>query len=161
MAPLSRSIACSDLYARRVKLSFFAVGRALGVYNQTVQRCVERAVAFGPLAVLDDCPRPGKDATITPEAKPRFVSLACQKAEDLGYPHELWMTRHLARHVRERGPSAGHACLATLAQSTVCKIVAAQAIKPHKVRYYLERRDPEFDAKEVDPEGRRHRGGGA
>jgi len=39
------------------------------------------------------------------------------------------------------------ACLAELAQGTLCKILAAQEIKPHKVRYYLQRRDPEFAAK--------------
>ena len=127
--------------------SFFAVGRALGVHNQTVRRCVERAVAFGPLAALDDSPRPGKEATITPEAKTWLVSLACRKAKDLGYPHELWTTRLLARHAREHGPAAGHDCLSNLAQGTVCKILGAQAIKPHKVRYYLERRDPEFEVK--------------
>ena len=56
-------------------------------------------VAFGPLAALDDSPRPGKEATITPEAKTWLVSLACRKAKDLGYPHELWTTRLLARHL--------------------------------------------------------------
>jgi transposase len=127
--------------------SFFAVGRAVGVHNQTVRRCVERAVAFGPLAALDDRPRPGKGATITPEAKTWLVSLACRKAKDLGYPHELWTTRLLARHAREHGPAGGHDCLSNLAQGTVCKILGAQAIKPHKVRYYLERRDTEFEAK--------------
>jgi len=49
--------------------------------------------------------------------------------------------------VREQGPAAGHACLAKLAQGTLCKILAAHEIKPHKVRYYLERRDPEFAEK--------------
>ena len=29
--------------------SFFAVGQALGLHHQTVQRCVERAVAEGPM----------------------------------------------------------------------------------------------------------------
>ena len=145
--PASQVERARMLLAYRDEPSFFAVGRALGVHHQTVQRCVERAAAFGPLAALDDCPRPGKDATITPEAKAWLVSLACQKAKDLGYPHELWTTRLLARHAREHGLSAGHACLANLAQGTVCKILAAQAIKPHKVRYYLERRDPEFEAK--------------
>ena len=29
----------------------------------------------------------------------------------------------------------------------MCKILAAHAVKPHKVRYYLERRDPEFEPK--------------
>jgi transposase len=73
--------------------------------------------------------------------------LACRKAKDLGYPHELWTTRLLARHGREHGPAEGHECLATLAQGTVCKILAQDDVKPHKVRYYLERRDPEFKQK--------------
>jgi transposase len=75
------------------------------------------------------------------------LDLACRKAKDLGYPHEVWTTRLLAEHVRERAPAVGYACLAHLAQGTLCKILAAQEIKPHKVRNYLERRDPEFDAK--------------
>ena len=67
--------------------------------------------------------------------------------KDCGYPHELWTTRLLARHAREHGPAAGHDCLATLAQGTVCKILNRQAVKAHKVRYYLERRDAEFEEK--------------
>ena len=73
-----------------------------------------------------------------------LVDLACRKAKELGYPHELWTTRLLARHARTHGPRAGHACLAHLAQGTVCKILDQQEIKPHKVRYYLEQRDPDF-----------------
>ena len=84
---------------------------------------------------------------ITSEAKAWLVSLACCKAKALGYPHELWTTALLARHAREHGPAAGHDCLARLAQGTVCKILDRQAVKPHKLRYYLERRDPEFEAK--------------
>src|SRR5262249_45510655 len=53
----------------------------------------------------------------------------------------------LAKHIRGHGPAAGHACLTKLAQGTLCKILGRQDIKPHKVRYYLERRDLEFDAK--------------
>ena len=99
------------------------------------------------LAALDDRPRPGKEPTITPEAKAWLVSLACDKAKEHGYPHELWTTRLLARHARERGPAAGHQCLARLAQGTVCKLLGQEEIKPHKVRYYLERRDAEFEPK--------------
>ena len=118
-----------------------------GVHHQTVQRCVERAVTIGALAALDDRPRPGKEPTITPEAKAWLVSLACDKAKEHGYPHELWTTRLLARHAREHGPAAGHDCLAHLVQGTVCKILGQEEIKPHKVRYYLERRDAEFEHK--------------
>jgi hypothetical protein len=41
------------------------------------------------------------------------------------------------------------ACFRRLVQGTVCKILNEQEVKPHKVRYYLERRDPEFKAVEV------------
>src|ERR1700757_2833665 len=135
------------LLAYRQQRSFFAVGQRLGVHHQTVQRCVERALAYGALAALDDRLRPGKEPTITPEAKAWLVSLACNKAKEHGYPHELWTTRLLARHAREHGPAAGHACLANLVQGTVCKILGQEEIKPHKVRYYLERRDAEFEQK--------------
>src|ERR1700758_464941 len=145
--PASRVERARMLLAYRDDPSFFAVGRLLSVHHQTVQRCIERATAFGSLAALYDSARPGKAATITPEAKAWLVSLACQKAKDFGYPHELWTTRLLARHAREYGPSAGHECLAKLVQGTVCKILDAHAVKPHKIRYYLERRDPEFEEK--------------
>jgi len=36
------------------------------------------------------------------EAKAWLTSLSCRKAKDLGYPHELWTTRLLARHAREQ-----------------------------------------------------------
>ena len=106
--------------------------RTWGVHHQTVQRCVERAMAYGPLAALDDRPRPGKEPVITPEAKAWLVSLACDKAKEHGYPHELWTTRLLARHAREHGPRAGHGCLAKLVQGTVCKILGQEQIKPQR-----------------------------
>src|SRR5438876_11141057 len=145
--PASRVQRAQMLIADRENPSFFAVAQRLGVHHQTVQGWVERALADGPLAALDDRPRPGKEPTITPEAKAWLVSLACDKAKDHGYPHELWTTRLLARHAREHGPAAGHACLANLVQGTVCKILGQEAIKPHKVRYYLENRDAAFEQK--------------
>jgi transposase len=146
-APASRVSRAAMLLAYCEQGSFFAVGQRLGVHHQTVQRCVERALAYGPLAALDDRPRPGKEPVITPEAKAWLASLACDKAKEHGYPHELWTTRLLARHARKHGPAAGHECLAHLVQGTVCKLLSQEEIKPHKVRYYLERRDAEFEQK--------------
>src|SRR5205807_9733068 len=104
---------------------------------------------------LDDRPRAGRDRTITAEAKTWLMALACRKPKELDYPHELWTIRLLAAHARQHGPSAGHPSLAKLAQGTVCKILAEHEVKPHKslpsrkrgVRYYLEKRDPEFEPK--------------
>lgn len=149
----SRTEAASRVERARIMLAYretpscYAVGRAIGVTHQTVERCLRRAEKLGVMAALDDSPRPGREPVITDEARSFIVDLACRKAKDLGHPHELWTTRLLTRHVREHGPKAGHASLARLAQGTLCKILAAHEVKPHKVRYYLERRDPEFDTK--------------
>jgi hypothetical protein len=91
--------------------------------------------------------RPGRELTITLDAKAWLGALACRKTKDLGYPYELWTTRFLAGHAREHGPAEGHACLADLAQGTVCNILGQDEVKPHKVRYYLEQRDPDFAEK--------------
>ena len=127
--------------------SAYAVAQAIGVTQQTVTRCLERAAELGVIEALDDRPRAGRDPVMTAEAKTWLVALACRKAKELGYPHELWTTRLLAAHARQHGPTAGHPSLAKLAQGTVCKILAEHEIKPHKVRYYLEKRDPEFEPK--------------
>lgn len=145
--PASRVERARILLRYRDDPSSYGVGRALGVTHQTVQRCVARAVRLGVMAALDDSPRPGKQPEITADARAWLVSLACRKAKDVGYPHELWTTRLLARHAREHGPAAGHPCLTRIVQGTVCKILARQEVKPHKVRYYLERRDAAFEEK--------------
>jgi transposase len=104
--------------------SLYATGRAIGVTHQTVERCLRRARDLGVEAALDDSPRPGREASITNEAKMFVVDLACRKPKDLGYPHEVWTTRLLAEHVREQAPAAGYPCLAKLAQGTLCQILA-------------------------------------
>src|ERR1700692_318553 len=98
--PASRGERARMLLAYREDPSFFAVAHALAVHHPTVQRCVERARAYVPMAALDEPPRSGKEPTITAEARGWLVSLACRKAKELGYPHELWTTRLLARHRR-------------------------------------------------------------
>ena len=85
---------------------------SLGLWNCIIRRfsgVLSGPLAYGPMVALDDRPRPGKEPKITTEAKAWLVSLACRKAKDLGYPHELWTTRLLARHAREHGPAEGHA----------------------------------------------------
>ncbi len=134
------------LLAYREDFSFFAVGRALRVHHQTVQRCVERALAYGPMAALDDRPRPGKEPTITAEAKAWLVS-GLPQGEGPGLSARI-VDDAASGSPRARAWTAeGHACLGKLVQGTVCKILNEQEVKPHKVRYYLERRDPEFKQK--------------
>ena len=144
--PAGRVSRAAMLLGYREKLSFFAVGRRLGVHHQTV-RCVERAMAYGALAALDDRPRPGKEPTITPEAKAWLVSLACDKAKEHGYPHELWTTRLLARQRRASADRRSVTNVSPVWLKAPCASFSVKRKLPHKVRYYLERRDAEFEPK--------------
>ncbi|WOH52577.1 helix-turn-helix domain-containing protein [Bradyrhizobium sp. sBnM-33] len=141
----SRVSRAQMLLAYRENPSFCAVGQRLGVHHQTVQRCVERALADGPLAALDDRPRPGKEPTITPEAKAWLVSLACDKAKDHGYPcgrRGSWRAMR-ANTGRRRGMRVWP----IWSRERCARFLGREEIKPHKVRYYLENRDAEFEQK--------------
>src|ERR1700692_4338865 len=75
--------------------SLYAIGRAIGVTHQNGERCLRRARDLGVKAALDDRPRPGRERTISSEARTFVVDLACRKPKDLDYPHEVWTTRLL------------------------------------------------------------------
>ncbi len=112
-----------------------------------VDRSINKALQMGALLSLKDLPGRGRHASITPEARTWLISIACQKPKDLGYSYELWTTRLLAAHGRKHGPAAGRPALKQLSRGTVSKILTQNKIRPHKVTYYLEQRDPEFDRK--------------
>lgn len=114
-----------------------------------VYRCVKKALEFGVRTALDDFKRSGRPDDITPEARAWVVSLACQKPKDLGYSYELWTTRLLAQHIRQNAESQGHPSVNKIGSGTVSRILSSQQIKPHKITYYLQQRDPDFDSKMV------------
>jgi transposase len=130
--------------------SISAIARDLGTNRPKVERTIDRALHFGVDAALDDLPRPGRPREISEEARVWVVDLACQKPKDLGYPEELWTTSRLAAHVRKYCVEAGHPSLVNLGRGTVSKILAEHKLRPHKVKYYLERRDPEFERKKAE-----------
>jgi transposase len=126
------------------------IAAELRIDRQRVTRCARRVRAVGPLKAIDDLPRSGRRPDITEAARTWLIGEACVKARQRGYPHELWTLRLLAAHAREHGPAAGHACLAELAPSTVHAALNSRPIKPHKVRYYLQRRDPAFEERRAE-----------
>jgi len=116
--------------------SVASIARAVAVSAHTVYRCVRKALAFGPLAALEDLQRSGRPCRITPEARAWVVALACIKPKELGYSYEVWTERLLARHIREEAVAQGHPSLLNLSPGTVSKILSAQRLHPHKVKYY-------------------------
>lgn len=112
-----------------------------------VDRCINKALQLGALLSLKDLPGRGRQPKITADARAWLTSLACQKPKDLGYSYELWTTKLLAAHSRKHGPLSGHPTLKKLSRGTVSKILTQNKVRPHKITYYLEQRDPEFDRK--------------
>lgn len=125
------------------------IARTLATNRPRVERCVSKALELGVAQALADLPGRGRRRVLTPAGRAWVVSLACQKPKDLGYAQELWTTRLLSQHVRKHGEAAGHPGLGKLGRGTVSKILSANQVHPHKIQYYLERRDPEFEAKMV------------
>lgn len=125
------------------------IARRLATNRPLVERCLSKALDLGVSQALADLPGRGRRPSMTAQARAWVVALACQKPKDLGYAQELWTTKLLSKHVRQHGHAAGHPSLTKLGRGTVSKILRANQVHPHKIRYYLERRDPEFDAKMV------------
>src|SRR5580693_8395938 len=117
------------------------------VNRNTVVLCVRKYLGFGLEAALGELPRSGKPRQVSDDAIAWIQNLACQKPKDLGYAQELWTYQLLTAHVRREAPAAGYGELSRLSRSKLHKILAQGELKPHKVRYYVERRDPEFDQK--------------
>lgn len=125
------------------------IARVLGTNRPRVERCIGKALELGIAQALADLPGRGRKAAMTAEARAWVISLACQKPKDLGYAQELWTTRLLAAYVRKHCAAAGHPSLARLGRGTVSKILSSNPVRPHKIQYYLEQRDPEFDDKMI------------
>ena len=152
---LSRSRTAPSREVERAKVllgyaggtSITELQRQFGVGRPMIYKCVDKALAAGVQMGLKDKYHRPHEPEITGEAKAWVVSLACTKPKDHGLAAELWSISALAKFVCETAEAAGFARLANAGKSTVWRILDDNDIKPHKIRYYLEKRDPEFDRK--------------
>ena len=143
-APLREIQRARILLAYSVRTPILDIAREVGANRQTVYKCIDKALSMGWEAGLSDFYHRPKEPVITPEAKAWVVSLACTKPKDLGLAAELWTFRTLATYVRTHAGDVGHSSLLKAAKSTIHRILGAQTLKPHKITYYFERKDPEF-----------------
>ncbi len=149
----SRAAAVREVERARILLRYHtgsnpsAIQRAFNISRVTIYHCLHKALEMGVEAGLKDAFHRPKAPVIGSADKAWVVHLACTKPKDLGYAAELWTRKALAAHVRQQAKAAGHSSLARAAKSTVQRILDEQQLQPHKVKYYLERRDPEFESK--------------
>ena len=127
--------------------SIAGIGRRLGMTRLSVAKWVAKALAVGPMAALKDNYHRPKEPVIGDDAKAWVLHVACSKPKDLGYAAEVWSRQALARHIREHAVEAGFPALSRAVKATVHRILEAQPLHPEKIKYYLERRDPDFEAK--------------
>jgi len=123
------------------------IARALKITRKSVLKWIDKALQIGVMVGMQDTPHKPREAVITDDAKAWVVNLACSKPKEFGYAAELWTRSALARHVRLYAVQAGYPALAQAAKATVQRILDAQTLRPHKVKYYMERRDPDFLSK--------------
>ena len=152
---LSRSQTCPVRESNRARiLLHYAEGRSIveiqnlaGQSRPTIYKCIDKALAAGMEAGLKDLPhRPGAPE-IGQEAREWMMSIACTQPKDLDLAAELWTITSLTRYIAQHGPEAGHPRLGRISRASVHRILNDHELKPHRVRYYLERRDPDFEEK--------------
>ena len=149
----SRAAPVREVERARVLLEYYAgnnpsaIQRALKVSRVTIYHYLHKALEMGVESALADSFHRPKEPVITSADKAWVVHLACTKPKELGYAAELWTRQALAAHVRRQAQAADHPNLARAAKATVQRILDEQHLQPHKVKYYLERRDPEFESK--------------
>ena len=126
------------------------ISRAMEITRKSVRKWIDKALAMGAEAALKDAYHRPHAPVITEQARAWVVHLACSKPKELGYAAELWTRSLLAEHVRREALRAGHPSLSRAAKATVQRILAEQPFDPERVRYYLEKRDPAFEARMRD-----------
>src|ERR1700682_6042735 len=124
-----------------------AIAQHHHVSRSTVVLCIQKFLQFGLEAALGELPRPGKPRQMPDDAIAWVQNCACQKPKELGYSYELWTYQLLTAHIRRHCVVAGYPVLQKLSRSKLHKILRKGELRPHKVRYYVERRDPSFESK--------------
>jgi transposase len=126
------------------------IEKMVQVSRPTIYKCIEKALAMGIEEGLKDKYHRSREPVITQEAKAWVINIACKKPTDFGYAAEMWTRSSLASHVKKYASEAGYDCLKNAAKVTVHRILSEHSIRPHKMAYYLERRDPDFEQKMAD-----------
>ena len=124
-----------------------AIAEKVDLNRNSVLLCLRKFKAGGIENALFDAPGRGRNAEITDEEKSWIINIACQKPVDLGYSAETWTYSKLTKHINDTAESAGYARLSTITKTSIKNILDAAEIKPFRIQYYCENRDPDFEAK--------------
>ena len=128
-------------------VSFDDIAARLNISKRTVRLCIAKFNNGGLDAALFDAKRSGSPAEVSDDAKAWIINLSCQRPADLGYSQELWTLAKLHKHIQQHAQQAGFPRLTTITKAYVQKLLQDNQIKPFKIKYYCEKRDPDFESK--------------
>jgi len=116
----------------------------------TVRLCLEKYSESGIQSALEDTSGRGRKAEIFDDSKAWVVNIACQKPTAFGFSSELWYPTSLTKYVQSVAVEEGFPRMATASVTSIRKILREARLNPHKITYYCEKRDPDFDKKMHD-----------
>lgn len=128
-------------------VSFDDIATRLNISKRTVRLCISKFNNGGLDSALFDAKRSGRPNEVSDDAKAWIINIACQRPADLGYSQELWTLAKLHKHVQQHAQQAGFPRLTTITKAYVQKLLRDNQIKPFKIKYYCEKRDPDFESK--------------
>ena len=128
-------------------MTFNDIAEKLAVSPSTVRLCISKYYEGGVENALFDTQRPGRPSEITDNAKAWSINIACQRPVELGYSQELWALSSLHKHIQKHAEKAGYPRFSSVTKPYIQKALKEQDIKPFKIKYYCEKRDPDFESK--------------
>ena len=128
--------------------TYMDIARALKISRNTVVLWIEKYNAGEDIQkCLRDEKGRGRKHEIFDEEIAFIKNKACKKPTEFGYAAEVWSLSKLTAHINKTAEANGFPRLSTVSVSYVQKLLKSLAIKPHKIEYYCEKRDPDFEEK--------------
>jgi transposase len=118
------------------------ISMSLSEDHQVVRRWLKRYLGHGYDGLCDRA-RTGRPPVIEAKVWQKLATLVVQSPERFGLPLARWSVRSLEQFLRERyGWQAS--------RSSISRFLRSMALKPHRVKYWLNPSDPEFDKKAAE-----------
>lgn len=119
--------------------SIFEICAALSLDRQVVRRWCKRFLLFG-FEGLRDRARSGRPPLLKPTLWQKAATVIVQPPTKFGLPFSRWSVRELSRFLLDRYAMG-------VSRSSLSRFLRAMSLKPHRLKYWLNPADPDFDRK--------------
>jgi transposase len=116
-----------------------AICCALSLDREVVRRWCKRFVEKG-FDGLKDRLRAGRPRQLTPTIWQKAATVIVQPPVKFGLPFSRWSMRELSRFLADRYGLR-------VSRSSLSRFLRAMSLKPHRIKYWLNPKDPDFDRK--------------